>query len=355
MPEDAPARGEAPGPALVGLPEIEAARARIAGVAVRTPLMRCPWADGLPGGGAEQEPGTGAGRRLYLKPESLQPTGAFKIRGAYNRLAALTPEERARGVVAQSSGNHAQAVAYAARALGIKAVIVMPDTSPAVKVDNTRSFGAEVVIVPMHERDTTPRELVERHGYVWVPPYDDPYVIAGQGTVGLELAEDLAELAARGEPVDTVLVPVSGGGLISGVAAALKRTAGLSVRVVGVEPELAADAAESLRAGERRAWSFADTHRTVADGLRTNSLGVLPWEHVRRYVDDIVTVSEEEIREAVGVLARRGRLVAEPSGAVTTAAYLHRAAELPGRVFAAVVSGGNIDPALLAESVRVAS
>jgi threonine dehydratase len=324
--------------ALLTLDDLAAARKRIEGVAVRTPLMICPWADD-------------GERRLLLKPESLQPTGAFKIRGAYNRLAALSAEERARGVVAQSSGNHAQAVAYAARALGIRAVIVMPDTSPAVKVENTRGYGAEVVLVPMDGRDTVPRELVAEHGYVWVPPYDDPYVIAGQGTAGLELVEDARALGAG---LDAVLVPVSGGGLISGVALAVKRLLP-GVEVIGVEPELAGDAAESLRTGERRVWPYAVTHRTIADGLRTSSLGVLPWEHVQAYVDGIVTVTEDEIRAAVAVLARRGRLVAEPSGAVTTAAYLYHAAELPGRRFAAVVSGGNIDPALLAELLAVAS
>jgi threonine dehydratase len=324
--------------ALLTLDDLAAARKRIEGVAVRTPLMICPWADD-------------GERRLLLKPESLQPTGAFKIRGAYNRLAALSAEERARGVVAQSSGNHAQAVAYAARALGIRAVIVMPDTSPAVKVENTRGYGAEVVLVPMDGRDTVPRELVAEHGYVWVPPYDDPYVIAGQGTAGLELVEDARALGAG---LDAVLVPVSGGGLISGVALAVKRLLP-GVEVIGVEPELAGDAAESFRTGERRVWPYAVTHRTIADGLRTSSLGVLPWEHVQAYVDGIVTVTEDEIRAAVAVLARRGRLVAEPSGAVTTAAYLYHAAELPGRRFAAVVSGGNIDPALLAELLAVAS
>ncbi|GLW52941.1 threonine ammonia-lyase [Kitasatospora phosalacinea] len=313
---------------LVDLEDLRAAQRRIAGTAVRTPLLPCPWAaDG--------------GRRLWLKPESLQPTGAFKIRGAMNRLAALTDEERARGVVAQSSGNHAQAVAYAAQRLGIKAVIVMPDTSPAVKVENTRAFGAEVVIVTAEERDTVPAELAAAHGYVWVPPYDDPYVVAGQGTVGLEIAEDAPD------ELDTVLVPVSGGGLISGTAAALK-LACPGVRVVGVEPELAADAQQSLRSGVRTAWPVADTYRTIADGLRTPSVGVLPFEHITAYVDDIVTVSEDEIRATVALLARRGRLVAEPSGAVAPAAYFHRAGELGGRVFAAVVSGGNLDPALLA-------
>ncbi|WP_034088968.1 threonine ammonia-lyase [Streptacidiphilus albus] len=319
--------------ALISLDDLRAAQKRIAGVAVRTPLLPCPW--------AETEH-----RTLHLKPEMLQPTGAFKIRGAYNRLAALTPEERARGVVAQSSGNHAQAVAYAARALGIKAVIVMPDTSPAVKVENTRSFGAEVILVRMHERDDVPGELAAEHGYVWVPPYDDPWIIAGQGTVGLEIAEDATALDLD---LRTVLVPVSGGGLISGTAAALKLTMP-GVRVVGVEPELAGDAAESFRTGERAVWPFELTHRTIADGLRTNTLGLLPWEHVQAYVDDIITVTEAEIRSTVAVLARRGRLVAEPSGAVATAAYLHHADRLPqGRSVAAVVSGGNLDPALLSE------
>ncbi|WP_354641122.1 threonine ammonia-lyase [Kitasatospora camelliae] len=313
---------------LVGLEELRAAQQRIGGVAVRTPLMPCPWAS----------EGT---RRLWLKPESLQPTGAFKIRGAYNRLAALTEEERARGVVAQSSGNHAQAVAYAAQLLGIKAVIVMPDTSPAVKVENTRAFGAEVHLVEPGRRDTLPAELAERHGYVWVPPYDDPFIIAGQGTVGLEIAEDAPD------ELDTVLVPVSGGGLISGTAAALK-LACPGVRVIGVEPELAADAQASLRTGVRTAWPVEETYRTIADGLRTPSVGVLPFEHLQAYVDDIVTVSEDEIRSTVALLARRGRLVAEPSGAVAAAAYFHRAADLDGRVFAAVVSGGNIEPDLLA-------
>ncbi|WAL72347.1 threonine/serine dehydratase [Kitasatospora sp. YST-16] len=314
---------------LVDLEDLRAAQRRIAGTAVRTPLLPCPWAED-------------GGRRLWLKPESLQPTGAFKIRGATNRLAALTDEERARGVVAQSSGNHAQAVAYAAQRLGIKAVIVMPDTSPAVKIENTRSFGAEVVIVPAEQRDTVPAELAAAHGYVWVPPYDDPYIVAGQGTVGLEIAEDAPD------ELDTVLVPVSGGGLISGTAAALK-LACPGVRVVGVEPELAADAQQSLREGVRTAWPVADTYRTIADGLRTPSVGVLPFEHITAYVDDIVTVTEDEIRATVARLARRGRLVAEPSGAVAPAAYFHHADELGGRVFAAVVSGGNLDPALLAE------
>ncbi|WP_073262302.1 threonine ammonia-lyase [Cryptosporangium aurantiacum] len=313
-------------PSLVTLSDIQAAAARIRNLVVRTPLLPCAWAE--------------AGRPLWLKPESLQVTGAFKLRGASNALAQLTEEQRARGVVAQSSGNHAQAVAYAAQRLGIRATIVMPDTTPAVKLEATRGFGADVVVVPPAERDIRPLELVAEHGYAHIPPYDDARIIAGQGTVGLEIAEDLG----AGSP-DLVLVPVSGGGLISGVATAIKALAP-EARVVAVEPELAADAAESFRTGERVTWSPELTYRTSADGLRTTSLGVLPFEHFRKYVDDVVTVSEDEIAAAVRVLGRKSRLVAEPSGAVTTAAYLFHAAELPAASrTVAVVSGGNVDPA----------
>lgn len=312
-------------PSLVTLSDIQAAADRIRDLVVRTPLLPCPWSE--------------AGRPLLLKPESLQATGAFKLRGASNALALLDAEQRSRGVVAQSSGNHAQAVAYAARRLGVHATIVMPDTTPPVKVEATRGFGAEVLIVPPAERDVRPLELAAEHGYTHVPPYDDARIIAGQGTVGLEIAEDL------GAGNDLVLVPVSGGGLISGVAVALKALSP-GTRVVAVEPELAADAAASFRTGERVVWTPEQTYRTIADGLRTTSLGVLPFEHVRRYVDDVITVSEDEIVAAVRVLGRRSRLVAEPSGAVTTAAYLFHTASLPtADRTVAVVSGGNVDPA----------
>ncbi|MFI6586598.1 threonine/serine dehydratase [Embleya sp. NPDC050493] len=313
---------------LVTLQDLEAARKRIAGTAVRTPLLPSLHGDD--------------DRPLWLKPESLQPIGAFKIRGAYNAIAALTDAERSRGVAAHSSGNHAQAVAYAARLFGAKAVIVMPDTTPRVKIEATRALGADVVIVTPDRRDTAAGELAAEHGYALVPPYDDARIIAGQGTAGLEIVEDLPT-------VDTVLVPVSGGGLISGIAAAVKLSSPHTA-VIGVEPELAADAAESFRTGVRTTWSTADTYRTIADGLRTTSVGVLPFAHIQAYVDDIVTVTEEQIREAMRFLARRARLVAEPAGAVATAAYLFRKDALPaGREHVAVVSGGNVDPALYAE------
>jgi threonine dehydratase len=304
---------------LVTLDDLHAAARRVAGVAVRTPLLPAAWAG-----------------ELWLKPENLQPVGAFKIRGAYNKLASLPEADRRRGVVTHSSGNHAQAVAYAARLLGVRAVVVMPDVAPAAKVEATRAHGAEVVLVPPAERVTRAEALAAEHGYVPVPPYDDAAVIAGQGTVGMEIVADAPELAA-------VLVPVSGGGLISGVAAAVKLQRP-EVRVVGVEPELAADAAESLRRGARVTWPLERVYRTIADGLRVTPLGALPWEHVRTLVDAIVTVSEDEIRAAVRALARDARLVAEPSGAVATAAHLFRSAELPPGRRVAVVSGGNVDP-----------
>jgi len=318
---------------LIGLEEIDAARLRLRGVALRTPLVPCPRG--------------GRDRALYFKPESLQPTGAFKLRGAYNKVCSLSPEERRRGVVAHSSGNHAQAVAYAARALGTRAVIVMPRSAPRVKLDATAALGAEVVPVGANsaERARRAEELAAEHGYVQVPPYDDEVLIAGQGTIGPEILEDLPE-------VETVLVPVSGGGLISGVAAAIKLTRP-EVRVIGVEPELAADARASLRSGRLVEFPAEQVGRTVADGLRVQRLGEAPFEHVRAFVDDIVAVTEEEILEAMRRLALRVRLVAEPSGAVTFAAYLFHGEELPAsRQTVAVVSGGNVEPRLLAEVLR---
>jgi threonine dehydratase len=314
---------------LVSIDDIRAAARRIAGVAVRTPLMPSPW------------PG------LWLKPEMLQPFGAFKIRGAMNAIARLDPAVRARGVLAHSSGNHAQAVAYAARAFDIEAHIVIPDNAPARKIEATRALGATVELVPLEQRFSRPEELARQTGKAMVPPFDHPDVIAGQGTIGLEIADDIDSGAAGfDEPPAAILVPVSGGGLIAGVAAAaaalLPGTA-----VIGVEPELAGDAAESFRAGERRAWSPADTARTVADGLRTFSVGELPWRHISAQVSEIITVTESEILQATRMLAEQARLVAEPSGAVPVAAHLFHSDALPAGRRVAVVSGGNIDPVLL--------
>ena len=309
--------------------DLQLAQRRVRGVALHTPLVPCP---------RNEED-----RALYFKAENLQPTGAFKLRGAYNKISSLSPEERNRGVVAHSSGNHAQAVAYAARSLGVRAVIVMPRGAARVKLDATTAFGAEVVLVgdDSAERVLRAEELAAEHGYVPVPPYDDETLIAGQGTVGLEILEDLPD-------VEAVLVPVSGGGLISGVAAALK-SGRPGVRVIWVAPELAADARASLRGGELVELPAEQVGRTIADGLRVRKLGDAPFEHVRAFVDDIIAVSEEEILEAMRRLILRVRLVAEPSGAVTFAAYLFHRGELPAtRINVAVVSGGNVEPHLLA-------
>jgi threonine dehydratase len=315
---------------VITLDDVRLAQSRVRGVALRTPLVPCPR--------GEEE------RLLYLKAENLQPTGAFKLRGAYNKISSLSPEERRRGVVAHSSGNHAQAVAYAARSLGVRAVIVMPRRAPRVKLDATAAFGAEIVFVgdDSAERVRRAEELAAEHGYVPVPPYDDETLIAGQGTVGSEILEDLPE-------VETVLVPVSGGGLISGIAAAIKLSRP-EVRVIGVEPELAADARESLRSGRLVELPAEQVGRTIADGLRVRKLGYAPFEHVSAFVDDIVAVSEDEILDAMRRMALRARLVAEPSGAVAFAAYLFHRDELPAtRLNVAVVSGGNVEPDLLAK------
>src|SRR6266511_509226 len=257
---------------LVTLDEIRAAAKNLAGVAVRTPLLPAPW----------------AGPDFAVKAESLQVIGAFKIRGAYHALATLPAAERARGVAASSSGNHAQAVAYAARSFGVPAVIVIPEGATPGKVAATRALGAEVVRVPPADRDTAAAAIAADRGLALVPPYDDARVIAGQGTVGLEIVEDWPD-------VDVVLVPVSGGGLISGVAAAVKALRP-SARVFGVEPALAADTAESLRRGEPVFWPAERTYRTIADALRASSPGRLPWEHILAYVDDVLPVTEDEIR-----------------------------------------------------------
>lgn len=316
---------------LVTLEDVRDAAGRIAGRVVRTPLI--PFAAAEPG------------RPLWLKPESLQPTGAFKLRGAFNAILQRLDEALSHGVVTHSSGNHARAVAWVARELGLHAVIVIPDAAPPVKVEAVRQLGAEVVIVPPDQRDTRAFELAAQHGYVMVPPYDDAAVVAGQGTVGLEIVADLPD-------ADAVLVPVSGGGLIGGISTAVKALSA-GTRVIGVEPELAADAAESFRTGQRVSWTTAQTYRTIADGLRTTSVGEIPWRQIRQYVDDIVTVGEDQIRDGVRRLAADARLVAEPSGAVTYAAYLHRAGALRGAgKVVAVVSGGNIAPEMLADIVR---
>ena len=312
---------------LVTLADIQQAAARLRGVLTPTPLLPFPLAD----------------PPLLLKPESLQPTGSFKVRGAYAAISALPAAARQRGVVAHSSGNHAQAVAWAAGLLGVRAVVVIPENAPAVKADATRRLGAQVVRCQpgMAAREAAVRQLVSEHGYTLIPPFDDPQVIAGQGTAGLEIAADRPD-------TDLVVVPVSGGGLISGVATAVRALCPRAA-VIGVEPELAADARESLRRGERVGWPAEAVQRTIADALRVERVGELTLRHMLRYVDGIVTVTDGELREAVRRLATQARLVAEPGGAAAVAACLLRPASLPAaRTRVAVLSGGNIDPAALA-------
>ena len=331
---------------FVSLSDILAARDRIAGTAVRTPLVPLD-KDRLRDAGFPELAGRSA--TIYLKDESKQPIGSFKLRGAYNKIAQLSPEELKRGVITYSSGNHAQGVAYAARALGSRAVIVMPYNAPVVKRKATEALGAEIVLVgpASTERKLKAEELEAAHGYTMVPPYDDRAIIAGQATCGVEILEQLPD-------ADLVLSPVSGGGLLSGVATGIKlsrEAAGLTPpQVWGCEPELAGDAHESFTTRTLVEWPAAKTTRTLADGLRTQSLGVRNFEHILRFVDGIVTVSEAEIRTALRVILAATDIVAEPSGAVTLAAALFHADRLPSaQKIAVIVSGGNLDPALRAE------
>jgi len=320
---------------LISLDAIRAAALRIAPIAMKTPLVRAAF-PGLSG--------HGTGKEIWLKAESLQPIGAFKIRGASNKILQLTPEQISRGVITYSSGNHGQGVAYAAREVGAKAVIVMPSNAPAIKRAATLALGAEVVDVGLasSERLAVAEDLVRKHGYVVIPPYDDEQIIAGQGTCGLEIVEALPD-------VDLVVSPVSGGGLLGGVAAAVKQLNSKTM-VFGIEPELAGDTAESFATGKIATWPAELTSRTIADGLRTQSVGIRNFAHIQAFVDGIVTVTEAEIRAAMRAIVAATRLLPEPSGAVATAALLFHGDQLPDyRKAVAVVSGGNVDSVMLAE------
>ena len=314
---------------MITLSDVQTAQSRLQGIIVPTDLVQFPLCDADP-------------RRLLLKPENKQPIGAFKLRGAYNKIASLSDAERQAGVISYSSGNHAQGVAYAARSLNVKSVIVMPANAPQIKRDATARLGAEIVLVGpgSDERKNKAEELAALHGYAIVPPYNDEKIIAGQGTIGLEILRDLPE-------VEAVLAPVGGGGLISGVAAAIKLT-NPRVKIIGVEPELAADAHASLNQGKVVQFPAEQVSRTLADGLRTQSIGPINFEHIRAFVDDIVTVTEDEIRQAMKYLAANPDTVAEPSGAVATAGFVFHAAQLPRTKWnVSIISGGNIEPQML--------
>lgn len=313
--------------ALVGLDEIEAAAERIRGTVVHTPLLACP--------DLSEE----LGREMRLKCESLQRTGSFKIRGAYNFVSRLPEDVRAPGVITYSSGNHAQAVALAARLHGVDAVVVMPTTAPAVKREGAERLGAEVVMegTTSLERKERAEEIAAERGLAMVPPFDDPGIIAGQGTVGMEIAE-------AWPPVETVVIPIGGGGLASGSSAALRALLP-EVRLIGVEPAGAASMRAALDAGEP---VVLDTIDTIADGLAPVKSGELTFLHVRELMDDVVTVEDDAIRDAARWLLGRRKLVVEFSGAAALAAVMSGA--VPGdEPTVVVLSGGNLDPSLLRE------
>ncbi len=313
--------------------DIEAAAARIAGHAVETPMLESPALSDH------------AGRRVFLKPETLQRVGAFKFRGAYNRLVQLDAAQRKAGVVAFSSGNHAQGVALAARMLGMPSLIVMPTDAPAIKVAATRGYGADVVFF---DRLTEDREAIaarcaaERGGAVIVPAFNDPHIIAGQGTIGLELARQAPE------PLAAVAAPVGGGGLISGISVALKARSPRTA-VFGVEPEAYDDARQSLAAGRR--ITVKPTVRSLCDALESPSTGDLTFPLIRDHVTAITAVSDAEVAEAMRYAFNTLKLVIEPGGSVALAALL--AGKLPGEgPIALVLSGGNVDPDLFARVIR---
>lgn len=312
---------------LVTAVQFAEARERLRGAVLHTPLVRLS---------------SVTDAVAYLKAESLQPIGSFKLRGAFNAVAQLSEAQRQRGVITYSSGNHGQGVAYAARAFGVPAIIVMPSNAPEIKRQATTSLGAQIVLVgpASSERRERAEALAAEHGYAIIPPYDDPAIIAGQGTCGLEILADCPD-------ADLVLAPVGGGGLLSGVAAAIRQQRP-ECQVIGVEPELAGDAAASLRQGKIIQFTAEQTTRTLADGLRTQSLGDLNFAHIQRYVEHVVTVTEQEIVQAMRHIAWDARLIAEPSGAVATAALLFHRHELPPhRNAVAIISGGNAEPATL--------
>jgi len=316
------------GEGLVGLTEIRSAARRLAGVAVRTPLLP---ADAV---------SDAVGAEVRLKCENLQRAGAFKIRGAFNFVSQLSDEQAKHGIITFSSGNHGQAVALTGRLRGIRAVVVMPTTAPRVKVEGVKRLGGEVVLEGTTSLDRKRRAeaIAEEEGLIMVPPYDHRHIIAGQGTCGLEIGKDWPD-------VDVVLAPIGGGGLASGIAAAIKRMLP-KAKVIGVEPDTAASMRAALDHG---APVLIPASSSIADGLLPVITGDLTFEHAKALMDDVVTVSDDAIREATALLVNRQKLVVEFSGAATTAALLERKVDVAGGRVAAVISGGNMDPSVLAQ------
>jgi threonine dehydratase len=313
--------------------DVVAAAGRIHGHAHRTPVLTSTTVDAA------------LGARVFFKCENLQRMGAFKFRGAFNALSRFTPAQRAAGVVAFSSGNHAQAIALSARLLGIPATIVMPQDAPAIKVAATRGYGGKVVLYDRYkeDREQIGRDLAARHGLTLIPPYDHPDILCGQGTAAKELLEETG-------PLDALFVPLGGGGLLSGCALATRALAP-ACRLLGVEPEAGNDGQQSLRSGR---IVHIDTPRTIADGAQTQHLGETTFAIIRRDVDDILTASDAELVDAMGFLASRMKIVVEPTGCLGFAAARARAGELAGQRIGVILSGGNIDLARFASLVATA-
>ncbi|WP_042299447.1 threo-3-hydroxy-L-aspartate ammonia-lyase [Paraburkholderia kururiensis] len=317
----------------ISFDDVAAAHDRLRGVAHRTPVLTSSTANAL------------SGAQLYFKCENFQRMGAFKFRGAYNSIAQFTPAQKAGGVITFSSGNHAQAIALSARLLGVKAVIVMPEDAPAVKVEATRGYGGEVVFYNRYteDREALGRRLAAERGLTLIPPYDHPHVMAGQGTAAKELIEEVGEL-------DLLLVCLGGGGLLSGCAVAARA---LSPRctIVGVEPEAGNDGQRSLRSGE---IVHIDTPKTIADGAQTQHLGQYTFAVIRQLVDDIATVSDAELVETMKFFASRMKIVVEPTGCLAAAAALQGKVDVKGKRVGVIVSGGNVDLMRFAELVSAA-
>lgn len=306
----------------VTLETIKKAKKQIENSIKRTPLIECPTLE-------EQVEG-----KIFFKLENLQKTGSFKIRGALNRIANLTEEEKKKGVIASSAGNHAQGIALGATAQGIKATIVMPETAPIAKVTATKGYGADVVLCGTVYDDAFAKacEIQKETGAVFLHPFDDEYVIAGQGTIGIEILEDVKDM-------DTVLVPIGGGGILAGIATAIK-SINPNIRVIGVESENAASMTEALKRGE---CCEVCAKPTIADGIAVRKVGCKTLELVKKYVDEVVTVSEAEIADAILFLMEKSKVVAEGAGATPLAAILAGKVDCKGRKTCAVISGGNID------------
>ena len=312
----------------ISFDDVAAAARRISGAAHRTPVLTSTTADQL------------TGARLFFKAENFQRMGAFKFRGGYNALSQFDEAQRKGGVVAYSSGNHAQAIALSARLLGIKAAIIMPEDAPAIKVAATKGYGAEVMLYDRYtqNRDEIGNRLAAERGMTLIPPYDHPHVMAGQGTAALELIEEIG-------PVDALIVPVGGGGLMSGCAVAA-RALSPGCRIIGVEPEAGNDAQRSLAEGR---IIHIDTPRTIADGAQTQHIGNFTFPVLRALVDEIVTASDAELVDMMKFFASRMKILVEPTGCLAAAAAFSGRLGLAGKKVGIVLSGGNVDLARFAE------